>query len=203
MEFTTEILGRLEALRAYSGHFHEQCVGAIAEEIALLMGIKKDRSAEIGVAAQLHDVGKLVLPDAVLNKPGMLSTPEREMTKMHSKLGYEILKGSNLPNLDLAALIALHHHEYADGSGYPDGLHGSDIPVEVRIVTVADVYSALREPRTYKPIMPHDQAIAILTQGDERVKPQLFDENVLHAVMASADRISLAYLRIDANATLR
>jgi putative nucleotidyltransferase with HDIG domain len=195
MELVADMLGRLEALRTMSEYRHERCVSSVAEEIALLLGIDNERSAMIGRAALLHDIGKLVLPDAVLNKPSALSSPEGEMTKMHSKMGYEILHGSKRPDLELAALIALRHHEHADGTGYPDGLRLDEIPIEARIVTIADVYSALREPRVCKPGLLHSEAFEILTHGDERLHPQFLDADVIHIVIAASDRIAAAYTR--------
>lgn len=193
MELVTEILGRIESLREYAEYRHEYCVSVVAARIARLMGIDEKRSAAIGRAALLHDIGKLVLPEAVLHKPVGLSMPESEMTRLHCKLGHDILKEGCCPDLDLAATVALRHHEYVDGTGYPDGLKGGEIPLEVRTVTVADIYAALREPRAYKPELSHEAALAILTQGDGKVRPEQLDADVLKAVETHPEEIEQAY----------
>jgi putative nucleotidyltransferase with HDIG domain len=130
-------------MRDRSDYQHEQRVSAVAGAIAHLLGLEDAHAVAIRRAAMLHDIGKLVLPDAVLHKASMLSSPEGEMIKMHTKLGHELLYNEEHPDLKLAASIALHHHEHADGTGYPNRLKAKDIPIEARIVTAADIFDAL------------------------------------------------------------
>ncbi len=189
-------LGRLETLRSRIDRQHELCVGTVAEIISRSMGLEPAHAAAIGQAAVLHDIGKLVLPDAVLHKPAGLSIAEGETVKMHCRLGHDLLHdndGKDGADMQLAAMIALRHHECVDGTGYPDRLRDKFIPIEARIVALADVYSALRESRSYKPPMPHDLAFKIITQGDERVRPQQFDAGVLQAMNCAGTEIAQSY----------
>src|SRR5579883_1774066 len=153
------VLKRLEAMRQKLEHRHDECVGKLALELALAMGIEEARATAIGAAAELHDIGKMAIPDAVLRSPSQLSDPEFELMKMHTNFGYELLANDGDPAWVLAASIARSHHEHVDGTGYPDGLAGDQIPTEARLVAIADVYAALREQRGYKPSIPHDQAL--------------------------------------------
>ena len=193
MDLVADTLSRLENMRDRSDHQHERHVGAVACEIAHLLGLEDAHAAAIRRAALLHDIGKLVLPEAVLHKAGTLSSPEDEMIKMHTKLGYELLYNEEHSDLKLAAMIALNHHEHADGTGYPNRLKAKDIPIEARIVTLADVYSALRETRAYKQPMAHEKALKIISVGDGRLKAAYFDTDILQVVIASPNEIATAY----------
>ena len=119
--------------------------------IADALGLHADDQELILGAAPMHDVGKIAIPDHILLKPGILDDRELEIMKTHARKGYEILSGSKSRVLDLAALIAHTHHEKFDGSGYPQGLRGEDIPLAGRIAAVADVFDALTSERSYKP----------------------------------------------------
>lgn len=133
---------------------------------------------EIRYSAQLHDVGKMSVDSAVLKKKGHLTPTERREMNLHPKYGHQILSQSN--RLKMAADIALCHHEKWDGSGYPNGLKGEDIPLSARIVQLADVYDALRSPRPYKSGYTHEQAYKIITEGDERIEPRThFDPKLI------------------------
>jgi HD-GYP domain-containing protein (c-di-GMP phosphodiesterase class II) len=133
---------------------------------------------EIRYSAQLHDVGKMSVDSAVLKKKGHLTLTERREMNLHPKYGHQILSQSN--RLKMAADIALCHHEKWDGSGYPNGLKGEDIPLSARIVQLADVYDALRSPRPYKSGYTHEQAYKIITEGDERIEPRThFDPKLI------------------------
>jgi putative two-component system response regulator len=120
-------------------------------EIGRLLGLDPERLESLRQAAPLHDLGKIGLPIQVLNKPGRLTAGETELVKSHTRLGHKILAGSRWPALQLAAQVALSHHECWNGSGHPHGLAGQQIPLFARIVTVADVYDALLSQRPYKP----------------------------------------------------
>jgi putative two-component system response regulator len=116
-------------------------------------------------AALMHDIGKLALPDSILQKPGPLDATEWAIVKRHPLLGARILSGSDSDVIRLAEIVALTHHEKWDGSGYPRGLKGEDIPLVGRIVAICDVFDALTVLRPYKPAFPLDKAYSILRQN--------------------------------------
>ncbi len=148
-------------------------------------GMDEERSELVRLASQLHDVGKLGIPDAILLKPGRLTEEEFAIMKEHAAFGYRILADSRAPVLRIGAVIARGHHEKFDGSGYPDGLAGEDIPVEARIAAVADVFDALTSKRVYKEAMPTDQALAILNRERDRH----FDGRLVTVFMDHLDTI--------------
>ena len=129
---------------------HAKRVGVTAAKIAAEMGIEPERVDVIRLAATLHDLGKVGVPDAVLLKPGRLTEEEFAVIRRHTIIGAEVLRGSPCHFLQVAEPIALYHHERWDGSGYPQGLRGEEIPLEARIVAVADVFDALCSERPYK-----------------------------------------------------
>jgi len=144
--------------------------------IADAIGLRPDEAQTIELAAPLHDIGKIGIPDHILLKPGKLSEPELQEMKQHPIIGYEILKGSPSEYLRMGALIALGHHERFDGSGYPHGLVGDHIPLVARIVAVADVFDALTSHRPYKRAWSADEAYAYLKQQrGSHLDPRLVD----------------------------
>ncbi len=144
---------------------HIQRMSQYSVLIARNLGMSSDFQDMLLHAAPMHDVGKLGTPDHILLKPGKLSPEEFDIMKQHASHGYEILKDSVSPVLKLAASIALSHHEKFDGSGYPSGLAGDEIPLEGRIVAVADVFDALTSERPYKKAWELDKAVALLRDG--------------------------------------
>ena len=131
-------------------------------------------------ASPLHDAGKVGVPDGILLKPGRLTPEERAIMETHAQRGYELLRGSASPILELAATIAWTHHERFDGSGYPRGISGEDIPVEGRIVAIADVFDALTSDRVYRPAFPLQEVLAMMaadrgTHFDPRLLDIFFD----------------------------
>lgn len=122
----------------------------VAGLIAEGLGLPEEQVHLIELAAPLHDIGKIAIPDAILMKPGPLHDDERERMKEHPRIGYQLLQDSQNRFIQIGAQIALRHHEHWNGAGYPDGLAGDEIPIEARIVTVADVFDALLSPRPYK-----------------------------------------------------
>ncbi len=147
----------------------------------------------IRLGALLHDIGKNAVPDTVLFKHGRLDPEERRVMAQHPQQGHDMLRQAQHPMLDAAADIALSHHENYNGSGYPRGLAGEQIALPARIVAVADVYDALRAVRSYKPSLSHDQAMRIITQGDDRTTPDCFDPAVLAALEKRQAAIQLLY----------
>ncbi|MBL8473482.1 MAG: HD domain-containing protein [Rhodocyclaceae bacterium] len=153
--------------------------------IAQKMGMDEEFQDLLLQAAPMHDVGKLGTPDHILLKPGKLTPEEFEIMKQHATIGYEILKDSASEVLQLAAKIALSHHEKFDGSGYPGGSVGQDIPIEGRIVAVADVFDALTSERPYKKAWELPRAIAMLEEGAGKH----FDPDCVRAFLSDMDGV--------------
>lgn len=146
---------------------------------------------QMKLAAPLHDIGKLGIPDAILNKPGRLDAGERIVMQAHTVIGYKILSESTGPILQMAASIALHHHEKWDGSGYPNGVAGEAIPEMARIVAIADVFDALSMTRSYKDGWPLDRVMSTLTESaGSHFDPRLVGHftRILPEILAIRDR---------------
>jgi putative two-component system response regulator len=155
---------------------HVERVGSICARLAQELGWTPDRCASLRLAAVLHDVGKIAIPDRLLLKPGPLTLEERAQIERHSTIGYRILGGSGSELLTLAAEIALGHHERFDGLGYPYGLRGEQIPLEARIVSVVDVFDALTSDRPYRHAHSAESAVAFLVEGrGEQFDPVVVD----------------------------
>ncbi len=157
---------------------HITRVGHYAAVIATAMHLPNDYAESLRHAGALHDIGKIGIRDAILLKPGPLTSEESETMKQHTVIGHRMLLKSSEPIMRLAASIALNHHERWDGSGYPRGLKGQDIPLEARIVTMADQYDSLRSSRPYKRGLTHEEALRVMIDGDERTRPEHFDPQV-------------------------
>lgn len=157
----------------------------VAGLIAEAMGLPEEQARTIEMASPLHDIGKIAIPDAVLMKPGKLDEEEMAVMRRHPRIGYELLDGSRNRLIQAGALLALRHHERYDGSGYPDGLAGEAIPLEARVVAVADVFDALISPRPYKEAWTIDAALAYLYAQRGR----LFDPTCVDALVRSRERL--------------
>jgi putative nucleotidyltransferase with HDIG domain len=144
-------------------HGHSQRTARIATEIGIAMGLPPDRLRVVARGAYLHDLGKIGVPDHILNKPGRLTAEERAVIERHPKLGYEMAKTA--ASLHEVLEVILHHHERFDGTGYPAGLAGTDIPLEAAIVAVADVWDALTTDRAYRPGWSGQAALAHISAG--------------------------------------
>jgi putative two-component system response regulator len=155
---------------------HTQRVGLTASLVARQMGQDEAQVDLIWRAGPLHDVGKIGIADQILRKPGSLTSEEFAVMKTHSKIGSEILSGHHTPLLQLASRIALTHHERWSGGGYPQGLEGEAIPLEGRIVAVADVFDALTHERPYKKAWPVEEAVAeIASQSGRQFDPAVVE----------------------------
>ena len=154
--------------------------------IAEQLGMSQEDCEAIELAAPMHDIGKIGIPDEILRKPGRLSPAETEIMKTHTRIGHEIIKDSPSKYLQMAAVIALSHHEKFNGTGYPDQLGGSDIPLPARIVGVADAYDALTSDRPYKPKWSMEKTLLYLNQQ----RGKCFDPDCLDAFMSQLDRVS-------------
>lgn len=187
----------MEAL-AFAAEFYDTGTGAHIRRVGLLSGRIAGMTGQdllfvkwITQAAKVHDVGKITIPFDILAKPARLSKTEMNIMKRHTTNGVKVLSGG--PNLEMPRRIAQSHHENFDGTGYPDGLSGADIPFEARIVKLTDVYDALRSKRHYKDAFSHDKSIKILVRGDDRVLPSHFDPGLLECLCDNGSELAELY----------
>ena len=149
-----EILLRLARAAAYKDAdtaVHIDRIGYLASHLAREAGLSREFCERLCLAAPMHDIGKIGIPEAILRKPGPLDAAEWSVMRQHPAIGESLLRGSGIPLLDLAAEIAGAHHERFDGSGYPGGLRGVQIPLSARIVALVDTLDALAMDRCYRP----------------------------------------------------
>jgi putative two-component system response regulator len=159
---------------------HIERMSSFCELIARGLSLGEQQCALIRAASTLHDAGKIAIPDEILLKPGSLTDRERAIMQTHAATGHQLLTGSASPLLQLAASIALTHHERYDGTGYPRRLAGHDIPIEGRIAAVADVFDALTSDRVYRPALPIDEAIELM----DAERGRHFDPIILDTFLA-------------------
>jgi putative two-component system response regulator len=164
---------------------HVERIGSGAALVARRLGLSPGRAELIRLAAPLHDVGKIGIPDEILLKPGPLTDEERERMQEHAEVGYRLLTGSGSDMLETAATIAWTHHERWDGQGYPRGLAGEAIPIEGRITAVVDVFDALTHDRVYRPAMSTEQALEIIRRG----RGSHFDPAAVEAFLSGLDDV--------------
>jgi putative two-component system response regulator len=174
-----EVLERLARAAEYRDddtQEHAVRIGTVSAQIATEMGLDDFLVEQLKLAAPLHDIGKIGVPDAILLKAGPLTSAEREVMQRHAVIGANILSGSRSELMQLAEDIARTHHEWWDGSGYPYGLASNEIPLAGRIVAVADVFDALTHDRPYKDAWPVDRAIEeIVAQGRTQFDPAVVE----------------------------
>lgn len=140
-------------------------MGHYSAALARACGQPEEWCRRLLYASRMHDVGKIGVPDRVLKKPGRLTDEEWQEMRRHPEIGAAILDGSDSPVLQMAADVALYHHERFDGRGYPQGLAGDAIPLSARIVAVADVFDALTSDRCYRRALPEEEAIGMIREG--------------------------------------
>jgi putative two-component system response regulator len=169
-------LARLVEFRDEETGHHLHRMSSYCEILARKMGLPEQRCEFVRLASQLHDVGKVAVPDSILLKRGKLTPEEFEVIKSHAETGFQMLAGSAIEVVQLGALIARTHHERWDGGGYPRGLAGEDIPLEGRIAAVADVFDALTSDRVYRSALPVKSAIQMMQdQRGQHFDPKLLD----------------------------
>ncbi|ABI72349.1 two-component system response regulator [Shewanella frigidimarina] len=167
-------LGRASEYKDNETGMHVMRMSHFSKIIALAYGLSKSAADNLLHAAPMHDIGKIGIPDSIMLKPGKLTDEEFAIMKKHPEIGAEILGESDSDLIALAKVVAMTHHEKWDGSGYPHGLKGEDIPIEGRIVAIADVFDALTSKRPYKEAWTVDKAMAFLhDQSGIHFDPQL------------------------------
>ena len=167
-------LGRAAEYKDNETGMHVQRMSRYSYVLAKAAGIEEELAMELQLAAQMHDLGKIAIPDNILLKPGRLDQEEFRQMKAHAQIGADILSNPKSQLVALARSIAITHHEKWDGSGYPHGLSGEDIPIEGRIAAVADVFDALTSERPYKAAWTVEDALALLQeQAGKHFDPEL------------------------------
>ena len=185
---TIETLSRAAGYKDEVTGGHVRRISYYTEELAAALGMNAGFCETIHYASQMHDIGKVAIPDAILLKAGPLTQEEWAIMKTHTTLGAQLLGKGRSPYLQMGAEIALHHHERWDGGGYPSGLKGQVIPISARIMNICDQYDTLRGERKYKEALSHSNAVEVITKGDGRTLPSHFDPDILKAFTRSANR---------------
>ncbi len=189
--YTIQALARASEVNDELTGEHILRINLYAAFLAAELGLPSREAEVIGYSAQMHDVGKIHVHPDIIRKPGALTPEEWEVMKTHCEAGAHIL-GTH-PRLAVAAEIALTHHEKWDGSGYPRGLEGEEIPLSGRIVAICDVYDALRSRRSYKEGLSHERAVEIILEGDGRSVPEHFDPRLLSIFRSHHRRFAEIY----------
>ncbi|NIT13100.1 MAG: HD domain-containing protein [Candidatus Dadabacteria bacterium] len=158
---------------------HIKRISLYTKKIAEKLSMNSEFIENIFHGSPMHDIGKVGIPDSILLKPGTLDEKEWEIMKTHTTIGAKILEGSESSFLKMGSEIAQNHHERWDGSGYPNGLSRTQIPLSARITIIADQYDALRSPRPYKKACSHKEAFDIIINGDSKTSPDHFDPDIL------------------------
>jgi putative two-component system response regulator len=175
-EETIRRLSSAAELRDQETGRHIDRMSRYCELIAEKLGLPPEQIELVRIASPMHDIGKIAIPDSVLLKPATFTDEERRVMQRHAEIGYAILAGSQAELLRLAATLAWTHHERYDGTGYPRGLAGEEIPIEGRIAAIADVYDALTSDRVYRPAFsPHEATEMMRAERGKHFDPKLLD----------------------------
>ena len=157
-------MGEIAEKRSQETGHHVKRVAEYSQTLALLYGLDTDEAKMLKLASPMHDIGKIAVPDNILNKPGKLTDNEYTAIQEHAQLGFDMLKNSDRPIIKTAAIVAQQHHEKYDGTGYPNGLKGEDIHIYGRITAIVDVFDALFSERTYKKAWNLNDVLQLLSE---------------------------------------
>ncbi|WP_458413466.1 HD-GYP domain-containing protein [Schinkia sp. CFF1] len=182
LELTTALANALDSRDAYT-MYHSENVAKYAFEIAKKMKLSKDTCNNIHIGGLLHDIGKIGIPEHILSKPGELTDEEYKIIKTHPSVGYEIIKHIESFKETGVLDIVLYHHERYDGKGYPTGLSGHDIPLEARIVAVADTFDAMISKRVYRNALNLDYTLEEIKKN----KGTQFDSKIVDVFLSLFD----------------
>lgn len=196
LETQKEVISTMGAIgesRSKETGAHVRRVAEYSKLLALKVGLSQEQAEELKMASPMHDIGKVAIPDAILNKPGKLTDDEFKIMKTHAELGYEMLRNSNQKLLQSAAIVASQHHEKWNGKGYPSGTKGEDIHIYGRITAVADVFDALGHDRVYKKAWPMENILKLF----EEERGKHFDPNLVDLFMDNLDEFMEIKIRFD------
>jgi len=177
-----ETVSRIFTLRDPYVGTHQHKTAKLAAMVGERMGLGRERLEALYIGSLLHDIGKVAIPEGILRKPGELTAEEWRLVRTHTHRGYELLKDTELPSV--VAELALHHHERLDGSGYPDGLKGDELSMEVRILAVCNVVGAMSEHRPWRPARSKREIVQELKTG----KGTRYDPRVVDLLLAMIER---------------
>ncbi len=177
-------MGAIGETRSKETGFHVKRVAEYSYILAILAGLDEESAQLLKLASPMHDIGKVGIPDAILNKPGKLTVEEFEIMKKHAILGYEMLKGSTRDILQTSSIVAFEHHEKWDGTGYPRGLKKENIHIYGRITAICDVFDALGSDRCYKKAWELDKILNLFQEE----KGKQFDPNLVELFFDNLDR---------------
>ena len=180
-------MGEIGETRSKETGHHVKRVALYSKELALLYGLSEEEANKLHMASPMHDIGKVGIQDAILNAPRKLDADEFEIMKTHAKLGYDMLKHSNKPILQAAAIVASEHHEKWDGSGYPNATKGENIHIYGRITAIADVFDALGSDRVYKKAWSLEDILELF----ENEKGKHFDPKLVELFLNNLNRFLL------------
>ncbi len=186
-EETAQRLSQAVEMRGLQAGGQVERIGDISALLGSHLGLPRERVELLRIAAAMHDIGKIGIADRILLKPGELNEQERGEMKRHTEIGHGLLSSSKSELMEMAGVIALTHHERFDGAGYPRGLAGEEIPIEGRIVAVADVFDALISERVYRPAFPLEAAVETMRRG----RGTQFDPAVLDALLENLGAVVL------------
>lgn len=155
-------LAQLLDLKDPTTGVHSSRLVSWAVTVGKLLGLSAEETRQVEIAAVLHDIGKVGIPDEILKKPARLTPEERNVMRKHPEYGWAVIK--NIPGCEIASLLILHHHEMWDGNGYPAGLKGTAIPLGARIIAITDAFDAMTTDRCYRKGSSSENALATLTQ---------------------------------------